>query len=157
VSFVVITSVGYTGRLVPVNTVGVRVWPRWWWCGWAYSVQCTVYRRASDRATAVWQRHKATVISLHWPAEHSNSGKKVSIRFGNLINFPLVHWYSNSKLGVIFIVRHSETFIKVAFMFYSHSYIFPQTTVYFSFAISMLHVRLSYVIKVLLTYLVCIA
>ena len=129
-SFVVITSVGYTSRLVPVNTVGVRVWPRWRRCGWAYSVQCTVYRRASDRATAVWQRvpsHKATVISLHWPAEHSNSGKKVSIRFGNLINFPLVHWYSNSKLGVIFIVRHSETFINVAFMFYSHSYIFPQT------------------------------
>jgi len=27
-----------------------------------------------------------------------------SIRFGNLINLPLVHWYSNSKLGVIFIV-----------------------------------------------------
>ena len=25
-----------------------------------------------------------------------------SIRFGNLINLPLVHWYSNSKLGVIF-------------------------------------------------------
>jgi len=54
--------------------------------------------------------------------EHSNSGKKSfdsirfdsryridffdSIRFGNLINLPLVglHWYSNSKLGVIFIV-----------------------------------------------------
>ena len=28
-----------------------------------------------------------------------------SIRFGNLINLPLVHWYSNSKLGVIFIVN----------------------------------------------------
>ena len=27
-----------------------------------------------------------------------------SIRFGNLINLPLVHWYSSSKLGVIFIV-----------------------------------------------------
>jgi len=27
-----------------------------------------------------------------------------SNRFGNLINLPLVHWYSNSKLGVIFIV-----------------------------------------------------
>ena len=27
-----------------------------------------------------------------------------SIRFGNLINLPLVHWYSNSKLLVIFIV-----------------------------------------------------
>jgi len=27
-----------------------------------------------------------------------------SIRFGSLINLPLVHWYSNSKLGVIFIV-----------------------------------------------------
>jgi len=52
--------------------------------------------------------------------EHSNSGKKSldsirfdsryridffdSIRFGNLINLPLVHRYSNSKLGVIFIV-----------------------------------------------------
>jgi len=54
--------------------------------------------------------------------EHYNSGKKSfesilfdsryridcfdSIRFGNLINLPLVglHWYSNSKLGVIFIV-----------------------------------------------------
>ena len=38
--------------------------------------------------------------------ELSNSGKKSfdSIRFGNLINLPLVHWYSNSKLGVIFIV-----------------------------------------------------
>ena len=43
--------------------------------------------------------------------EHSNSGKKsfdsilaaesiFSIRFGNLINLLLVHWYSNSKLGV---------------------------------------------------------
>jgi len=29
-----------------------------------------------------------------------------SIRFGNLINLPLVHWYSNSKLGVIFIVHN---------------------------------------------------
>jgi len=28
-----------------------------------------------------------------------------SIRFGNLINLPLVDWYSNSKLGVVFIVR----------------------------------------------------
>ena len=38
--------------------------------------------------------------------EHSNSGQKSfdSIRFGNLINLPLVHWYLNSKLGVIFIV-----------------------------------------------------
>ena len=27
-----------------------------------------------------------------------------SIRFGNMINLPLVHWYSDSKLGVIFIV-----------------------------------------------------
>ena len=49
--------------------------------------------------------------------EHSDSGKKkfrfdsilaiesiFSIRFGNLINLPLVHWYLNSKLGVIFIV-----------------------------------------------------
>ena len=50
--------------------------------------------------------------------EHSNLGKKVSIRFysilatasifsirfDNQINLPLVHWYSNSKLGVIFIV-----------------------------------------------------
>ena len=27
-----------------------------------------------------------------------------SIRCGGLINLPLVHWYSNSKLGVIFIV-----------------------------------------------------
>jgi len=27
-----------------------------------------------------------------------------SIQFGNLINLPLVHWYSNSKLKVIFIV-----------------------------------------------------
>jgi len=55
--------------------------------------------------------------------EHSNSGKKVSIRFdsryridffysnrfGNLINLPLVHWYSNSKLGVIFYSMHCVT------------------------------------------------
>ena len=27
-----------------------------------------------------------------------------SIRFGNMINLPLVHWYSDSKLEVIFIV-----------------------------------------------------
>jgi len=27
-----------------------------------------------------------------------------SIRFGSLINLPLVHWYSNSKLVVIFVV-----------------------------------------------------
>ena len=35
--------------------------------------------------------------------EHSNTGKKSfdSIRFGNLINLLLVHFYSNSKLGVI--------------------------------------------------------
>jgi len=54
-----------------------------------------------------------------WPLEHSNSGEKkvsirfdsilatesiFSIRFGNLINLPLVHRYSNSKLGVIFVV-----------------------------------------------------
>ena len=45
--------------------------------------------------------------------EHSNSGEKVSIRFdsryridffhsiriGNLINLPIVHWYSNSNDG----------------------------------------------------------
>ena len=44
--------------------------------------------------------------------EHSNSGKKSfdSIRFGNLINLPLVHWYSNSKLGVIFIVCIAQLF-----------------------------------------------
>jgi len=53
-----------------------------------------------------------------YTVKHSNSGKKVSIRFnsifaaesifsirfGNLINLPLVHWYSNIKLGVIFII-----------------------------------------------------
>ena len=43
---------------------------------------------------------------IQYLLEHSNSGKKSfdSIRFDNLINLPLVHWYSNSKLGVIFIV-----------------------------------------------------
>ena len=33
------------------------------------------------------------------PVEHSNSGKKFSIRFTNLINLPLLHWYSNSNDG----------------------------------------------------------
>jgi len=32
-----------------------------------------------------------------------------SIRFGNLINLPLIHWYSNSKLGVIFYTMHCVT------------------------------------------------
>jgi len=39
--------------------------------------------------------------------EHSNSGKKVSIRFYSIRQsdkFAAVHWYSNSKLGVIFII-----------------------------------------------------
>ena len=41
--------------------------------------------------------------NLIYIVEHSNSGKKSfdSIRFGNLINLLLVHFYSNSKLGVI--------------------------------------------------------
>jgi len=45
-------------------------------------------------------------IGVAYSPEHSNSGKKSfdSIRFRNLINLPLVHRYSNSKLGVIFIV-----------------------------------------------------
>ena len=45
------------------------------------------------------------------PVEHSNSGKKSfdSIRFGNLINLPFVHWYSNSMLGVIFYSMHCVT------------------------------------------------
>jgi len=62
-----------------------------------------------------WSGRQSNMLWL----EHSNSAKKSfdsirfslpnrfffdSIRFGNLINLPLVHWYSNSKLGVIFIV-----------------------------------------------------
>ena len=35
----------------------------------------------------------------HCKVEHSNSGKKSSIRFVNLINLPLLHWYSNSNDG----------------------------------------------------------
>jgi len=65
--------------------------------------------------------------------EHSNSGKKVSmrfysilatesifsIRFGNLINLPLVHLYSNSKLGVIFIVCIALHWVTLLSMFYT--------------------------------------
>jgi len=62
--------------------------------------------------------HAFTGLVFWFLLEHSNSGKKVSIRFdtifatesifsirfGNLIDLPLVHRYSSSKLGVIFIV-----------------------------------------------------
>jgi len=62
------------------------------------------HRRKHVRSTRVRYAKRCQV-------EHSNSGKKSfdSIRFGNLINLPLVHWYSNSKLGVIFYSMHCVT------------------------------------------------
>jgi len=81
------------------------------------------YRKGEDRATAIGEDSTCSsgdTFAHRQSIEHSNSGKKDSIRFdsryridffdsirfGNLINLPLVHWYSNSrpKLGVIFIV-----------------------------------------------------
>jgi len=64
---------------------------------------CRRYRTYSVRPT------------LHFSLEYYNSGKKTfdSIRFGNPINLPLVHWYSNSKLGVIFIVRIASLFLSM--------------------------------------------
>jgi len=53
---------------------------------------------------------KADISQLNLPhcaVEHCNSAKKVSIRFDNPINLPLVHWYWNSiKLELIFSSMH---------------------------------------------------
>jgi len=56
-------------------------WP--WLGGWFARVQLTLHARVCTIAGG---------LHCQWYAvEHSNSGKKVSIRFGNLINLPLVH------------------------------------------------------------------
>ena len=68
-------------------------------------------------SVSITERPYARRACIYCILEHSNSGKKVSIRFdsilatesiffdsirfGNLINLPLVHLYSNSKLGLI--------------------------------------------------------
>jgi len=71
----------------------------WLYCTLRYDTRC--YFNVRSKAS------KADISQLNLPhcaVEHSNSAKKVSIRFDNPINLPLVHWYWNSKLELIFIV-----------------------------------------------------
>jgi len=64
------------------DVVDGSCWP--WLSGWFARVQLSLHARVCTVAGG-----------LHcqcYAVEHSNSGKKkVSIRFGNLINLPLVH------------------------------------------------------------------
>jgi len=75
---------------------------------WQSPDHCRVF----DDARRAWYWHHFSTKSES-PLEHPNSGKKASIRFdfryrvdffdsirfANLINLPLLHWYSNSNDG----------------------------------------------------------
>ena len=84
---------------------------------------------------AVYSTHidHGQVAGVVYVIEHSNSGKKSfdSIRFGNLIglNLPLVHWYSNSNLWVIFIVCTAYLYLS---MFYTVQLSVACIVVYFN-------------------------